>query len=241
MSVFSFGKKLAGFPNWIFTISLLMSLIAPCGSPVLAQTEKIKQVDEKRPIAFEKGKYGRISQLTKIKTQTGARIGELREGPDCKKKGYIVWDKKLSTQIFKSFGGVFRAELEKLNYPVPVVSENIFDDQSEKDKKQTALQVGIFLKEVNASFCTNPKDIRGGVYLKVFWQVFSPEVQKVVFETTSEGSHQPAESEISIPAFFNKAFAQATRNMLSNQGFYDTVTKASFGPRLQKQALRSLL
>lgn len=208
----------------------------------LAEMEVVKLVQEKKPLLFQEKLTGRASFLKPIKTKIEnppAKIGILRKGFLCLKSGDLVWNKKLFGYAIAGFPKVFQNELEKNNYPVPVVKETIFEELGEKANKQPELQVGIYIKEVNANFCTYSNEVKGGVYLKILWQVYAPEIQKVVFETVTEGSYQSESKGKDIRVFFHSAFVAATRNFLSERGFYNAV-KSGLSPVSVKQTADSL-
>jgi len=115
--------------------------------------------------------------------------------------------------------------LAAAHYPVPVASDAIFDTPKKDVTPTSDLQVGMLIKDVNANFCIKSSEILGGVYMKIFWQVYAPDSQKVVFETTTDGSFQPEEpTKNQLEFYFLKAFRVAARNLLADPGFYKTIT-----------------
>lgn len=197
-------------------------------SSALAEPEKIAEAEQREPIAVADGTQGKPVFLKTMKARyetPNAVIGALQKGWLCSPSGNITWSDKL----FNAFSGrlpkVFRAELEKAHYPVPKVSDAIFEEAQDKTKSGPELQVGMLVKEVKANLCLNGENTQGGVYLKIFWQAYAPEAQKVVFEATTEGSYQPeGPQKLQYTLFFANAFAAAARNLLAEQGFYDAVT-----------------
>lgn len=147
------------------------------------------------------------------------------------RRGDLVWNQATSNALLptRALGSRFRAELQQAGYPVTVISDAVFDEKKVvgEDKSVAApLQVGIFVKEIAANLCNKGgSEWEGGAYLKLNWQVFAPEIQKVVFETTTEGSFKSSTavkggvSEMSIAAF-----AVAARNFLADPGFLKAVS-----------------
>jgi serine protease Do len=169
-----------------------------------------------------------------------ARIGDLHEGLFCGKTGNIVWTDKVYRSFSPGLGRSFRTELEKAGYPVTAApADTIFpvapDKEQERQKAAAQLQVGMLVKEVAANFCYRGNTgTQGGAYLRIFWQVFAPDQQKVIFEATTEGSYQNAAMEgAAPPAFFLRAFAMAARNLLAEQGFYDAVANTPVAAQQQ--------
>lgn len=214
--------------------SILLVLTVSCAgawlTPALAESDKVKQVEEKPVIVFPEGAQGKPAYLSNQKARfdsPNTKIGTLQKGWLCIPSGNVTWNDK----VYRLFSGrlpkTFRSELEKAHYPVPKVSDTIFDDPQDKVKTTEELHVGMLIKDINADFCFKSDGILGGVYMKVFWQVYSPEAQKVVFETTTEGSYQQDNTDkTTLDEFFARAFAMASRNFLAEHGFYDVVTGA---------------
>lgn len=208
----------------------LIILLFCCGS-VFADVETVKKVEEKKVIEYRNA-GGRASYLKTIKTrftQPESAIGVLRKDFFCVKSENIIWNKKLFDASTAGFKKVFQTELQKAHYPVPEEKDTIFDEPEEKDKKAD-LQVGIFIKQINANFCTESAEGKGGVYLKVMWQVYATEIQKVIFTATTEGSYQSDKNE-KPGNFFNKAFAVAVRNFLAEPGFSQIVSSSSLAEK----------
>ncbi|GFO58426.1 hypothetical protein GMST_07510 [Geomonas silvestris] len=191
-----------------------------------AEVPQVKQVPEKPVIEFKDGTKAKALFLKTIKTRfENQKMGEMHKGWLCSKSSDMVWNKKVYSIFSGKLAKAFRDELESAHFPTPVKSEAIFESSAEDDQPSEDLQVGIFIKEVNANFCVKSAETEGGVYLKIFWQVFSPQAQKVVYQATTEGTYQPGELVKTLPDdFFVNAFKAATRNLLAQQGLYDTIT-----------------
>lgn len=210
-----------------FAIAIFTGLSS---ATLLADPAKVAQAPEKTAIVFPGDIQGRASYLRTIKTRydtPNAKIGELQQGWLCGRTGDIVWSAKVFNLFSPKLPGIFRAELEKAHYPIPKVSDAIFDEPN-KPKSGNDLQVGLLIKEVSANLCAKSDGVLGGVYMKIFWQVYAPDIQKVIFEATTEGSYQPEGlDKTPVAGFFEKAFAVAARNFLAEQGFYDVVANVS--------------
>jgi len=215
----------------LFWPMLIVLITAFSYKPVWAEPAKVKQAEEKAPIIYKEGEKGRVSYLKTIKARyDNSKIGELQKGWLCSKSGNIVWNKKVYDVFGSKLVTVFRSELEKAHYPVP--ADRIFDTAKNEEKATSDLQVGMLIKEVSANFCAKSDGNLGGVYMKVFWEVYSPEAQRVVFETMTEGTFQPGEMvKIPLDRFFLNAFSSAVRNLLAEQGYHDAIANmASLKP-----------
>lgn len=228
---------------------ILISVVTAClpfclFTSARADLPQVKQVAEKPVIQFKDGTEGRALFLKTIKTrfdEHNGKIGELQKGWFCAKSGDIVWNKKVYNTFSPRLGKAFKDELVKAHFPTPAVSDAIFEAPKEDAKPASALQVGMLIKDIAANFCVKSSEVQGGVYMKIFWQVYSPEAQKVVFEATTEGSYQPEGSvKGATDLFFVNAFRAAARNLLAEQGLYSAVTSMEVlkakndGPRTLK-------
>ncbi len=215
----------------LFLLALFVLLAGAQLGAAQADPVKVTQAEEKPVIMFPEGGQGRPAYLKTQKARfetPNVKIGELQKGWLCAPGGNIVWSPKLYSIFKDRLAKVFRTELEKAHYPVPKISDAIFDEPQDRVKSNAELQVGMLIKDVTANLCLKSDGALGGVYMKVFWQIYSPEAQKVVFEATTEGTYQPDGLEkVLADIFFDRAFAMAARNFLAEQGFYDVVTGAA--------------
>lgn len=190
-----------------------------------SEVEKVKTVEEKKAIVYQK-ETGRASRLKTIRTRFNEpTMGVIRGGIFCLKTGNLLWNQKSMDYVTGNFRKIYLEELKAAHYPVAVQKDSMFQEAGDKEKNND-LEVGAFIQEINANFCQF-NGTKGGVSLKIFWQVFAPEVQKVVFEATTEGSYQTEEKEKNQRILFNKAFAVATRNLLAEPGFLQVIASGS--------------
>lgn len=198
-----------------------------------AEPVKIKVVEERPVVQFPDGTPGRIVRLKTVKARfdnAPARIGELQEGWLCSRRGDIVWQDRTYKLFSSKLGSVFRAETEKAHYPAPVLSDALFEQAKDKTAPKPELQVGALIKEVAVNMCAKSTTVLGGSYMKIFWQVFAPDTQTVVFETTTEGSFQTGDSEgVPVDQMFLRSFEAATRNLFAERGFYSAVANTALG------------
>lgn len=211
-----------------------LALAACLGAPAAAWSEvpPVTVVQERAPMPYPADQGGRPLAFRTAKATFAtppARIGVLQQGVFCGKTGDILWTDRVYNLVSPGFGRVFRTELEKSGYPrVPrpadVIFETAADKEQEKQRAATALQVGMLVKDVAVNLCVRGTTTEGGSYMKVFWQVFAPDQQKVVFEATTEGSYQTQGSEnLQAAEMFLRSYAMAVRNLLADPGLQDAV------------------
>jgi S1-C subfamily serine protease len=208
-------------------------VFAGSGSLAGAAVATIPVVEVSAPVAFHSDQPGRPAFLKQVKArfESPGIVGESQSGWFCGRRGDTVWN-QATYNAFIPIGAVgsrFRAELEKAGYPVPIVSDAVFEEKKSSGTDATSsqpLQVGVFIKDIALNVCAKgSNEWTGGAYLKLHWQVFAPEIQKVVFDVTTEGSFSTADVPIkgSPSALTVGAFAVAARNFLANPGFLKVV------------------
>lgn len=203
------------------------------GATTSAATVQVPVANDLPPVAFTPGESGRPAFLRQMKTRYEAPgiIGESQAGWFCSRRGDLVWNQNSSNLLLPMniVSSRFRTELEHAGYPVPVISDAVFEEKKAPGSDKTgknALQVGIFIKEIASNLCAKGSgEWMGESYLKIHWEVFAPELQKVVFETTTDGSFKSGSTPVKgLPsAFAGAAFSMATRNLLADPGFLKAV------------------
>lgn len=191
--------------------------------PAHAAPAPMPTVEEHAPLQYAAAGNGRPSYLSKTVARYSnppATIGEFQTGFFCGNSRGVAWSAKSNAVLMPPGAAAkrFRAELESAHYPVPTIADAIFNEQKPVDS-QNALQVGVLVKEIALNVCLKDQTrSTGEAYLKLFWQVFAPEQQKVVFETTTEGRF--SSSDAATPAdLVMGAFSAASRNFLAQPGF----------------------
>jgi len=230
------------------TMKEMLTLLLPLwlAVPGLAWSDPapVRQVSDKQVIEYQPGVAGRVSYLKTAKTTfetPNAKIGTLQDGWRCGSSNDIIWNEKAYKLFSRKLAASFHAVLEKAHYPTPITVDSIFDAPTEKERPKAVaeLQVGALLKDLSANLCLKDHGGIGGVYMKVFWQVYSPEVKKVVFEALTEGSFQTGATEdMPVDRIFLQAYEQASRNLLADPGFYNVVTRPGMPPQATPEPIR---
>jgi serine protease Do len=214
-------------------------------SAAAADVPRVKDVESRPALAFPAGATARPLTLQTVRTRfetPTTRIGEIQSGLFCSNHGPITWNAKLYGLFSGQFSRTFRAELESAGYPVPVQTDAIFTTPADRERQRSSglLYVGALIKNEAANFCVTDNETTGGVYLQVFWQVLQVDTQKVIFQTTTEGSYQSASREkVAPPSFFLRAFAAASRNLLADDGFQKAVLAVPAAVAAQDSASRT--
>ena len=193
---------------------------------IAAEAPAWMQITEKQPLAFAEGAQARSSMLRVIKSSVrdNAKLGELHGGWFCGKAvGELAWNEKLVGAFQEALPGIYQAELQNAHYPVSVIPDTIFEQALDNNEAlRQDLQVGGMIKDAKIDLCLS-SGVEGAAYVKIFWQVFAPETQKVVYETTTEGLFRAKGSMLAPPDFLERAFASSVRNLMAEQGFHDLI------------------
>jgi len=246
----SWGKvKFSLVREVIFYLPLLVTCFA-VGRASAAESN-LPQVEIKNPIPFPSGSPGRPSYVSKWQRhfESGNNpIGQLQGGFFCTDKGSIQWNAKSADFILptSTLFAHFRTELQKNNYPtpapklVPLFQEKVDAGSVSKEEHKSddnTLQLGVIISQVQTNLCQKTTTSwTGEAYIKLEWQVFAPEQQKVIFKTTSEGLFRTKDKAMDGPISVIpvEAFVVAARNLLADPGFlaaiqtpYDTAAAAN--------------
>ncbi|QHJ00395.1 hypothetical protein GT347_21885 [Xylophilus rhododendri] len=137
-------------------------------------------------------------------------------------------------EYLQSFSGVLKAA----QYPQPIVPVGAFDEPKMED---VDLLAGATIEDVDLNVCVpfsgDPNlrlgflgTLKGSVYMKVRWQLFSLVAKKVVYEAVTEGSYK-SEGAISSSTteFLRKAFESSLQNLLTEPGFMDVMHEPKEG------------
>lgn len=212
---------IAGMTRWI-----ALGLVAAAGG--CASSANIQPVTDKPVIEVRQAEQTRPIQFRKIviKLKRGEDIGAVESGLMCTPHAELTFRGGRMTLDSEELTDTFRHELEIANYRVVGDPDALFEDPS--SWKAQYLVAGL-VKRMNANICYpmlgwGSTDAKGEAFMEVQWQIYSRLDRKVVYELTTQGSSDVTDSRPSgeVDVFLD-AFAQATRNLLGDQGFYDLI------------------
>ena len=176
------------------------------------------------------GKKLKPVQLKKIiiKLPRGKKVGMYSAGLACVEQGALKWKGSKLNISSDDLTEIFYEEFEKAGYTVLGNPNSLFEDPS---AWKSEFLIGGIVKGLEANICypmigfRDYESSKGGVYLKINWQVYSTLERRVVYETTTEGSYEEHEDmSEEIITLFGNAFGMATQNLLSEVEFYDLVS-----------------
>lgn len=206
-------------------VSLLV-LLGACATTV-------KRADVGVPIQVETGEKPRPIQFRKIvvNLNRGDKIGTIYGGLLDVPMDDIVWRGGRVPWSNEELSVIFREELEKANYEIVGDPDALFEDPS---LWKAELLVAGNVKEIDATV-RYPwagygmfNRAKGEAYMRVDWQVYSRLDSGVVYRTSTEGTGIVEKArKMGDQDIYFEAFAMATRNLLADAGFHDTVTSES--------------
>jgi len=199
---------------------------------------RIQPVAEQPVISVADPSAARPVQFSRIviDLRRGEQIGTFREGRGyCSQPGTLIYRGGRMTFDDRELSETFRHELERANYRVVGDPDALFDDAS--SWKAEFLVAGR-VTHIDADLCyaydTWQKVMKasGAALMDVDWQVYSRLDRSVVYRQHTQGRGELALEQASTSGESDvllNAFAQATRNLLADRGFYERVAGQSSG------------
>ncbi len=196
----------------------------------------VQIAENKTPQAIPLGVSTKPVQFWKFVTKLplGEQIGQFQYGWGCMPGSTIDWRGGRLNITNEELMETFKKELESNNYSVSGDPYALFDDP-------TSLKADILVagqaNKVDIKVCFpysgspnidigNTGTFKGGVFMRVTWQLYSKLAEKVIYEATTEGSYKTDET-ISggLPVALRNAFAANVRNLLADPVFHSKVLK----------------
>lgn len=214
--------------------SAVCALVFALAGCVVAQ---VQVADTKATRVIPSGTDAKPIQFQKIVTKLplGESFGRLHYGWGCFPGRPLSWRGGRLNITDEELTDTFRRELESNNYSVVGDPYALFGDPSVS--KAEILVAGLIDKlDVKVCFpfsgspsidIGNTSTLKGGVFMRIAWQIYSRADARVVYEMTTEGSYTTEET-ISggLPIFLRNAFAANVRNLLADPGFHSLVRKS---------------
>lgn len=190
---------------------------------------KVKQAKIKETVVVPMGTDLKPVQLKKviIKLPRGKKVGKYSAGVACIEHGDLKWKSGKLNVSSDDLTEVFYEEFKKAEYEIVGNPDSLFEDPS---AWKSEFLIGGMIKEMEANICYpmggfgDWDSSKGGVYMKIQWQVYSNLDRKIVYTVTTEGSYEEHEdTSEDLVSLFNNAFGLATQNLLADHDFYDLV------------------
>ncbi len=218
--------------------TLVTILIAGCA------VKPVQVAESNTPLALAADAEASPIEFRKIVTKIplGEQIAQFQYGWWCAPGSTVTWRGGRLNITDEELTETFRKELEANNYPVVGDPYALFGDPSAW--KAEILVAGL-VNKVDIKVCFpfsgspnidigNTSTLKGGVYMRVAWQIYSRSAGKVAYEVTTEGSFSSQEAIAGgLPMFMRNAFAINVRNLIADSGFHDLVLKSSSKQKLQ--------
>ena len=128
----------------------------------------------------------------------------------------------VNAEFLKSYGsyaaGVMNQELKRLGYNLADRGQsNAFDADL---NAAPDFRVGGIIRDVKFETCAIGQDVKGWVYFKVSWALYSEKEQKVVLERVTEGV---AKSDDRIPDLMKRGLVAVIDNFLADAAFAEQI------------------
>ncbi|HET7832529.1 MAG TPA: hypothetical protein VFK88_06140 [Gallionella sp.] len=230
-----------------YRLALFVAICALCGCAVAP----VQIAENKTPQAIPLGARSKPIQFSKFVTKLslGEQIGQFQYGWGCMPGSAIDWRGGRLNITNEELIDTFRKELESKNYSVVGDPYALFDDPA---ALKAEILVAGQVNKVDIKVCFpysgspnidigNTGTFKGGAFMRVTWQLYSRVTEKVIYETTTEGSFKTDETiRGGLPVVLRNAFAANVRNLLAAPGFRSKVIKNADSEPAPVPALESL-
>lgn len=186
-----------------------------------------KVVPEQKPIAVGGARPGQVIVAKKFFVKPNdTKIGVQQSGLFCGADVDVRFTEKFGAAMLRPAGVVARRELDAAGYPKVV--ESAFDGALPNTTVE--YELAGTLTDVQMTICGPSDDLKGGIWLQLDWELYSPRERKVVYRVTVEGSaHTPDGKRLAINELVDRAVAANVRNLLADRGFADQATRRASG------------
>jgi serine protease Do len=223
---------------------LLATLLASCTIPPVSNAEK------RSAIAVPAGTQSNPLQLSKVLTRipVGETIAKMQYGWGCMPGMVLGWPGGRLAVSDQSFSETFKRELEQLRYAVVGDPDSVFESAI---RSPAQLQVGATISKVEANLCFpfsgspnlsvgNTDSVKGAVFMRIAWELYSPAQAKVIFKSTTDGAFQTDQTIVGgLPAIFLKAFAANINNLAADPEFHRLVITPPSPPMIPPSGART--
>ncbi len=200
------------------SILSILGLSLCLSSPCRAEDEELTSVPSLPtyspiPLTEPNGKKT-VDLVTRTTMHLTDDFGKVSHGMFCNGSGPL----RLSSfaPLATMFERVAFNTLKKAGYHRFEKSDSAFGGQ---ESSSADLKLGATIKRFYEQSCRVGSDGQGGVYVKVFWELFSASQQKVVYSGTTEGSFLTTAS-TKLMAMEENAISSAVNNLLASQEFF---------------------
>ncbi len=182
----------------------------------------VPQVANQVPINVATKKISKSIEFRKLSSLLNATdsAGKASYGGFCNDEKEIFFQPQYNRVLIEIVGNLFKAELRKYGYPEYSPGESLFED---KIGVEADFVAGATLQDLKYDLCWKGHSRGlGKAYAKMKWEVYSNQLQKVVYSKVVEASiDNSKEDPISDLEIDKKLFSVAVDNLISDQKFVD--------------------
>lgn len=197
------------------------------GSAAPAELEKVKTAEARTAIsvADRSGLLTAALKKFRVKMDPAKKAGTMQSGWLCGTSQPIAWNKQLVTAVTQPVARALRREMSRAGYPAPASKDSAFET---RPAVGSDLDMAATLNQLDIRTCNHGDgEFAGGLWLQVRWEVFSPRLQKVVLDVTTEGSYWDENPKrISVVQMLDKAYGVAAGNLLADPRFVEAMSGA---------------
>jgi S1-C subfamily serine protease len=218
----------------IVAASLVACVVALSSAGARAESAPVKVAATLKPITLGATQPGQVIVAKRFFVKPNdAKVGALQTGWFCSNVAELRFTDKFGASMLRTANLAVRRELDAAGYPKVV--ESAFD--SALPNTSVEYELAATLTDVQMTVCGIDDDVKGGVWMQLDWELFSPRERKVVYRATVEGSAQTAEGKRMQPNdLVQQALTANVRNLLANPAFVDQATRRASGGAIDVSA-----
>ncbi len=178
-------------------------------------------VEHKTPVLKGNGASDQAVEFTTWKSgvQYSDTIGRMEFGLFCSGGKPVLYNKPFDEWLSSALGRRYRERAVELGLSMPEASKSVFDDKS---KQAAGFQLGATLLQLDYRMCVDEDQVKGTLYAKIKWEVFSSRKQKVVYSTVIESSASST-SKIDTKKFDRDFFEATVDNLFADPKLAEVV------------------
>lgn len=152
---------------------------------------------------------------------TNEKIGAWHNGLWCSESAALYYNDKLGSEVLQDFGRMVRLELEGAGYPK--LEESAF--QEGMSGSAAEYQLAATMTNVAVNLCGTYREVEGGIWIRMRWELYSPRERRVVYSVVTEGAMRSDRKSADTGELMRGAIAVSARNLMAERGFMEQATR----------------
>lgn len=155
------------------------------------------------------------------------KIGTVSRGVFCSGATDLAYSKNLDQYLVRRVYLMFNDKSKALGYPKYESSESTFADNASGNSAD--LQVGFMVTAINSKLCWGDKELSGTTKMTLKVELFSSQLQKVVYSRALEGSYSTPDK-VKENLYYDGLVASILDQMFADPKYVDAFRDSSAAP-----------